>query len=48
MSYLFASLVRFSLMELGCELPARVTPSKPGFPVRRNIPAHRNQAAACD
>jgi hypothetical protein len=43
-NYLPASLVWSSFAELGC-----VTPNpNPGLPIRRNIPAQRNHAVACE
>jgi len=42
-SYLLASLVRSSLAEL-----AWATNPKPGFPMRQNIPAQRDQLVVCE
>ena len=48
LNYLLASLVRSSFAELGRVLVAW-TPNPPsGFPMRRNIPAQRNHAVACE
>ena len=48
LNYLLASLVRSSLAEVGRVLVASTPNPKPGFAIRRNIPAQRNQAVACE
>ena len=48
LNYLLASLVRSSCAELGRVLVAWTPNPKPGFPMRRNIPAQRNHAVACE
>ena len=48
LNYLLASLVRSSFAELGRVLVAWTPKPKPGFPMRRNIPAQRNHAVACE
>ena len=48
LNYLLASLVRSSFAELGRVLVAWTPNPKPGFPMRRNIPAQRNHAVACE
>ena len=47
-NYLLASLVRSSFAELGRGLVAWTANPKPGFPMRRNIPAQRNHEVACE
>jgi hypothetical protein len=47
-NYLLASLVLSSFAELGRVLVAWTPNPKPGFPKRRNIPAQRNHAVACE
>ena len=47
-NYLLASLVRSSFAELGRVLVAWTLNPKPGLPMRRNIPAQRNHAVACE
>ena len=47
-NYLLASLVRSSFAELGRVLVAWTPNPKWGFPMRRNIPAQRNHAVACE
>jgi hypothetical protein len=48
LNYLLASLVRSSFAELGRVLVAWTPNPKSGFPMRRNIPAQRNHAVACE
>jgi hypothetical protein len=47
LNYLLASLIMSSFAELGRVLVAWTPNPKPGFPMRRNIPAQRNHAVAC-
>ena len=48
LNYLLASLVRYSLAEVGRGLVASTPSPKPGLAIRRDIPAQRNQAVACE
>jgi hypothetical protein len=55
LNYLLTSLMRFSLAfalaqyaRVGCVSVASKPNPNPGLPVRRNIPAQRNHAVACE
>ena len=48
LNYLLASLVRSSLAEVGRVLVACTPNPKLGLAIRRDIPAQRNHAVACE
>ena len=48
LNYLLASLGKSSYAELGGVPVAWTTNPNPGLPVRRDIPAQRNHAVACE